>query len=213
MVNGYTSPWMAMAMAICRSRGIPYLLRASSHPDGMSTGARRQVRRAVTKAVVSASSGGLSMGYLNDQFYRQRHARRIIFAPNSVDDRRFAAPPTVGRENLMAQWELKNDKPLVMYCGKLYAGKRPFDIISALKLLPREVNILFVGDGILASQVRDCIPPGTGAVTGFINQSQLPAYYHAADVLVLPSQTETWGLVINVGMAAGALPVVSDQVG
>jgi glycosyltransferase involved in cell wall biosynthesis len=30
---------------------------------------------------------------------------------------------------------------------------------------------------------------------------------------VLPSQVETWGLVINEAMAAGVLPVVSDQVG
>ena len=213
VVNGYSSPWMAMAMSICRVHGIPYLLRASSHPDGISTGVRRQLRRVVTRAVVSASSGGLSMGHLNDQFYRQHHARRIIFAPNSVDNRRFAAPPPVGRGDLLAQWGMKDDKPVVMYCGKLYAGKRPLDIVAALKLLPREVNMLFVGDGVLAGQIRRSLTPGTGTVTGFINQSQLPAYYHAADLLVLPSQTETWGLVINEGMAAGALPVVSDQVG
>lgn len=153
------------------------------------------------------------MGHLNDQFYREHHARRIIFAPNSVDDKRFAAPVSVGRADLLAQWGMKDDKPVIMYCGKLYSGKRPFDILGALKILPRDVNMLFVGDGVLAEQVRTLLPAGAGAVTGFINQSELPGYYHAADVLVLPSQTETWGLVINEGMAAGVFPVVSDQVG
>jgi len=73
--------------------------------------------------------------------------------------------------------------------------------------------MLFVGDGILAEQIRAALRPGSGVVTGFVNQSELPAYYHAADILVLPSQVEMWGLVINEGMAAGTLPVVSDRVG
>jgi glycosyltransferase involved in cell wall biosynthesis len=70
-----------------------------------------------------------------------------------------------------------------------------------------------VGDGALADEVRACLPPGAGAITGFVNQSELPAYYHAADIIVLPSEREPWGLVINEAMAAGVLPVVSDRVG
>ena len=101
---------------------------------------------------------------------------------------------------------LKDDKPVIMYCGKLYPGKRPLDLVDAVGLLPGEVNTLFVGDGSLADQIRAALPPGNAAVTGFINQSDLPAYYHAADILVLPSQIEMWGLVINEGMAAGSVP-------
>jgi glycosyltransferase involved in cell wall biosynthesis len=75
------------------------------------------------------------------------------------------------------------------------------------------VNVIFVGDGVLADAVRSSLVPGEGAVTGFVNQSELPAYYHAADVIVLPSEVEPWGLVINEAMSAGVLPVVSDRVG
>ena len=46
-----------------------------------------------------------------------------------------------------------------------------------------------------------------------MNQTELPSYYHAADILVLPSETEPWGLVVNEAMAAGVLPIVSDRVG
>ena len=46
-----------------------------------------------------------------------------------------------------------------------------------------------------------------------MNQADLPPYYHAADILVLPSYHEPWGLVVNEAMATGALPVVSDRVG
>jgi glycosyltransferase involved in cell wall biosynthesis len=213
VINGYNSPWMLSAMTICRARATPYLLRASSHPRGNSSGFRARLRHIGARVVVSASSGGLSMGKLNDEFYSQYGARKVIFAPNSVDDERFACPPSIGRSDLLKRWGLDDSKPVVVYCGKLYPLKRPFDIIAAVKLLPREVSTLFVGDGSLAQQVRASLKPGSGAVTGFVNQSDLPAYYHAADILVLPSQSETWGLVINEAMAAGALPVVSDRVG
>ena len=72
---------------------------------------------------------------------------------------------------------------------------------------------MFIGDGVLADQVRASLSPGRGVVTGFVNQADLPPYYHAADILVLPSDHETWGLVVNEAMAAGVLPIVSDGVG
>jgi glycosyltransferase involved in cell wall biosynthesis len=213
VVNGYSSPWMLLAMAICRMRGIPYLLRASSHPQGQSAGLRRYLRRAATRLVVAGSAGCLAMGQLNQEFYRRNRARSVTFAPNSVDDERFAGPPRIGRSDLLAQWDLKDNRPVILFCGKLIPRKRPLDLAAAVRLLPFDVTTLFVGDGSLAEKVRGSLNPGDGVVTGFVNQSNLPSYYHAADILVLPSEAETWGLVVNESMACGTLPVVSNRVG
>jgi glycosyltransferase involved in cell wall biosynthesis len=104
-------------------------------------------------------------------------------------------------------------RPVVMFCGKLQPHKRPLDLAEAVAALPSPVSTLFVGDGPLAAELRSRLCAGHGAVTGFVNQSELPALYRAADILVLPSSDEPWGLVVNEAMAAGALPVVSDRVG
>jgi glycosyltransferase involved in cell wall biosynthesis len=48
---------------------------------------------------------------------------------------------------------------------------------------------------------------------GFQNQRRLSRYYHAADLLVLPSHSETWGLVVNEALHHGVPVVVSDRVG
>src|SRR5664280_2776624 len=47
----------------------------------------------------------------------------------------------------------------------------------------------------------------------FVNQAEIAEWYGAADLFVLPSDREPWGLAVNEAMAAGALPIVSDSVG
>jgi glycosyltransferase involved in cell wall biosynthesis len=48
---------------------------------------------------------------------------------------------------------------------------------------------------------------------GFLNQTEVSKAYVAANVLVLPSESETWGLVVNEAMACGLPAIVSDTVG
>jgi glycosyltransferase involved in cell wall biosynthesis len=214
VIYGYVKPWMLCAMAACRSLRIPYILRGESHARGQGAGMRRHLRDVVAYAAVSLSSGALAIGQLNEEFYRKYGGgRRITFAPYSVDDSRFAQAPQVGRSELLARWGLNASRPVIMFCGKLIPRKRPLDLAAAVQRLPDDVTTVFVGDGSIAENVRAALKPGSGAVTGFVNQSELPSYFHAADILVLPSDAEPWGLVVNEAMAAGALPVTSDRVG
>ena len=213
VIHGHSNPWMLFAAAVCRSRGIPYLLRGDSGPRGRSTGIRRGIRDALAHVLVSASAGGLAVGKLNAEFYASFGAPRVVFAPHSVDNDRFAGTPATPRGDLLARWGLDARLPVIMFCGKLRPAKRPLDLAAAVRRLTEPVSTMFVGDGELAGQVRAMLTPGRGVVTGFVNQAEIPSYYHAADVLVLPSQSEPWGLVVNEAMAAGVLPIVSDRVG
>ena len=213
VISGYSDPWMLFAAAACRTMGVPFLLRGMSAPEGLSTGLRRRVRDAIAGTVVSSSAGGLALGQLNRAFYVKYGAPRIFFTPNSVDNERLARAPVVGRSDLLARWGLDDTAPVIMFSGKLCPRKRPLDLVAAASSLGQEVTTIFVGDGVLADRVRSSLRPDRGVVTGFVNQADLPPYYHAADILVLPSYREPWGLVVNEAMATGALPVVSDRVG
>jgi len=213
IIHGHSDVWMLFATVACRAMGVPYLLRGDSAAEGRATGIRRRIRDRLAHAVVSGSAGGLAIGKLNHDFYQKYGAHRIVFAPFSVDNDRFADSPTIGRSELLARWGLGDAAPVLMFCGKLSAHKRPLDLMAAVNCIEDRVNTIVVGDGVLAARVRAALRPGCGVVTGFVNQADLPQYYHAADILVLPSSHEPWGLVINEAMAAGALPVVSDRVG
>jgi glycosyltransferase involved in cell wall biosynthesis len=76
---------------------------------------------------------------------------------------------------------------------------------------------VFAGDGRLSSKleaeadrlgVRDRC-----RFLGFVNQSGLPEVYATADVLVLPSAHEPFGLVVNEAFACGTPAIVSEACG
>jgi glycosyltransferase involved in cell wall biosynthesis len=214
VIYGHSDSWMLLGALACVLSRTPYLLRGDAAPAGPGAGARRAARAVVARAVVSASAGGLAVGTRNAAFYRKYGAPPVTFAPHSVDNDRFAREPAEqGRDLLRRLGMPPAGRPVIMFCGKLQPYKRPLDVVAAVARLPRDVTLLMVGDGPLAGQVRAGLRPGQGVVTGFINQAELPSYYHAADILVLPSAFEPWGLVVNEAMAAGALPVASDGVG
>ena len=143
VVHGYSHPWMLLAALLCHTRRVPYLLRGEFLPQGPATGLRRHLRNAVARSVVSASAAGLAIGQLNEEFYRHYGASRIIWAPYSVDDERFAGPPPTSRSELLSRWNLDGHKPVILFCGKLSPRKRPLDLCAAVKALAHDVNVIF----------------------------------------------------------------------
>jgi glycosyltransferase involved in cell wall biosynthesis len=113
------------------------------------------------------------------------------------------------------------DQTVLLLSGKLVRRKRPDLLLQAIKHLPPErrgrIHVLTLGSGeeqaALEALARES-PPVTVSWLGFQNQTRLSAYYHAADLLVLPSESgETWGLVVNEALHHGLPCVVSDAVG
>src|SRR5439155_18234313 len=78
-------------------------------------------------------------------------------------------------------------------------------------------TVVMAGSGEIEAELRGfCAEHELNNVTftGFVNQSELPALYAAADVFVLPSGAdEHWGLAVNEAMCAGLPVVVSREVG
>ena len=146
-------------------------------------------------------------------------AERITLTPYSVDNDWWKEQSAkVDREAVRAQWQLRRDQPLILFCAKLAPWKRPMDLLRAFAQSGLSNGLLiFAGDGALRTELE-----GEAArlgiqdrvrFLGFVNQSQLPALYTAADVLVLPSGYEPFAVVVNEAMCCGCPVIVSDQVG
>jgi len=86
-------------------------------------------------------------------------------------------------------------------------------IEKAAALCP-DICGLMVGDGPLRPQAEQLARAASARIrfSGFLNQSEMAAAYAAADALVVPSEWETWGLVVNEAMACGVTAIVTDGV-
>ena len=92
---------------------------------------------------------------------------------------------------------------------------------EAVKLLPenrrRSCCVLFMGDGEMRDELKNIgakEPCVRLHILGFQNQKNLSPYFHASDLLILPSlRSETWGLVVNEALHHGVPCVVSEAVG
>jgi len=116
---------------------------------------------------------------------------------------------------------LADDQIVLLYSGKLSHRKGVDLLVDAARLLPASVRdrivILLLGEGDRRAELHKqaAETPAVRVIfAGFQNQTRLSRYYHAADMLVLPSRhSETWGLVVNDALHHGLPCVVSDQVG
>jgi glycosyltransferase involved in cell wall biosynthesis len=220
MVMGWHQLSLLQAQWAVRRAGVPLLLRGEAH----NLVPRRPAVRRLHRWILDGSAAALSIGERNRAYYRDYGYpdARIFAAPYFVDNDRFAAEAArlkPERAALRARWGVPEDALCLLFAGKLEPKKRPLDLLNALGDAAAggaRVHGLIVGSGELSEAAKALAAERRLPVTfaGFLNQSQIPEAYAAADALVLPSDYgETWGLVVNEGMVSGLPAIVSERVG
>jgi glycosyltransferase involved in cell wall biosynthesis len=130
---------------------------------------------------------------------------------NGVDLERFRP---IDRDE--ARRRLALSGRILLSVGHLVEGKGHHLAIEALTQLPDEVRLLIVGEGEWESRLRE-LARTTGVsdrvqFVGRVSQSELPAYYSAADALVLASRREGMANVVLESLACGT-PVIGTRAG
>lgn len=241
VIQGWNYALYPLALLAARKAGIPVLIRAESvhlgdDPPAAAGAPRQLLREAVLRRYLGACAGALAVSSGNRRLLRHYGvpAERIFFSPYAVDGQRFRLPPAerqAARRALRTQLGLAggglpqgdgdgdSGPPVLLYCGKLVPIKAPQLLLTAFAALRRSgvaAALVLAGDGPLRPEleawVREHAVPDVHFL-GFKNQSELPALYAAADALVLPSQRETFGIVVVEAQNAGLPVVVSDGVG
>jgi glycosyltransferase involved in cell wall biosynthesis len=235
------SHWQAVRA--CKRHNIPVLVRGDSQLQSPHSTVKKWFKHGSHRLALRQFDGFLSVGKRNREYllHYGAPAERIFFSPHFVDNDWFAKQAEEvrsQRSEIRRRWRIPEDAFCVLFCGKFIPKKRPLDLAKAAQLLISNnrlpnIHLLFVGSGELGSELRsncsvafdaesptsDLRPPTSetkpsASFAGFLNQSEIPQAYIAADVLVLPSDgSETWGLVVNEGMACGLPAIVSDAVG
>jgi 1,2-diacylglycerol 3-alpha-glucosyltransferase len=215
----YVASWQALLWA--RKHHVPFLLWSESHQNEL-----RRVRPQIEfmkDEFLRRCTGFVVPGRAAREYLHLRRLRdEVIFtAPNAVDNELFAAAAADARKNAAARREELNlPDRYFLFVGRLVREKGVFELLSAYAKLDAKVRarfgLVFAGDGVCRKQLEEeaaRIAPGAIRFAGFVHREQLASYYALAEALILPTYTDTWGLVVNEAMACGLPVIVSDTAG
>jgi len=138
-------------------------------------------------------------------FTRFRSPPRLI--PNGVERELFFAVGDDDRKRLRDALGWSVDRPTLLFVGR-FVEKKGLSILRELASRIPECDWVFVGWG-----PDDPATWGLANVRplGAIPHDQLPRYYRAADLFVLPSSGEGFPLVVQESMACGTPAVISGE--
>jgi glycosyltransferase involved in cell wall biosynthesis len=227
-VHGYASVNALQAIVAANALGIPVLLRAESWlADRVRSSWRLALKSAFFKLLGHGIAAVLPIGAENAAYWTYYFGNSVpqFLMPYAVDNEYFArlAEIAVPREQeLRAELGLSPGRPVILFASKLQQRKHADHLLEAYRSFIEDrptLNrpyLVIVGDGEQRAQLEvQALQLGLEDVrfAGFRNQSELPRFFQLADVFVLPSRHEPWGLIVNEAMASGCPVIVSTDVG
>jgi glycosyltransferase involved in cell wall biosynthesis len=227
LLVGYSPRFHQIAFLEAARTRRPLLLRAETTDHALRRGTLKAlVRDRALRWMYWRCTRLMYVGRRSNEHFRRLGCQddKLVFSPYCVDTTPFQLDE-VSRQRLRdatrSALGIGVDERVLLLSGKLVRRKRPDLLPRAIRALPSDlrarVHVLVLGSGdqqpVLESLARE-EPSIRMTFLGFQNQSRLSAYYHSADLLVLPSESgETWGLVVNEALHHGLPCVVSDAVG
>lgn len=147
-----------------------------------------------------------------DSLFLKPHRQKTAIIPFGIDLEHFRLTPEIEKQERVIKQ--KFGSPLILFVGRFVYYK---GLEVLLRAVPRlDAALLLVGSGPLETKLR-ALAKELGAsekihIISEVSDEDLPAYYHAADIFVLPSteKTEAFGLVQLEAMACGK-PVISTN--
>jgi len=154
------------------------------------------------------------------EFSRQQICSALAVDPERVEVVHYgvskAFGPQPSDEGLAAEWGI-SDRPVLLYLGSLKARKNLPTLLAALAKVRREsgdAHLVLLGQGDQAQTLqRQAQALGLTEYVrfvGFVPEADKVRWYNLADIFVLPSRLEGFGLAAAEAMACGK-PVVASR--
>jgi glycosyltransferase involved in cell wall biosynthesis len=200
-VGGWNQPAFWEALAWCKARRRPLVVWVESTARDARSDAKPLAW--ARGAMVRSADGFFVPGTASFEYVRSLGvpAERIEIAPNAVDASVFAAA-AVDRTG--------RDGCTFLYAGRLDPEKGLDTLLRAFERVPGE--LVLAGSG----SEEDTLRAQAGVrvrFAGALGRDELVPLYAEANVFVLPSRSEPWGMVLNEAATAGLPLVATDGVG
>ncbi|MFC5531539.1 glycosyltransferase family 4 protein [Cohnella yongneupensis] len=213
VVGGYSTPTGMLAIRTLRARKIPFFLNI----DGGFIKQDGFLSSKIKKYFIGSATWWLSSGLETNKYLRHYgadpdHIHVYPFTSLMESDIYPSGATDEERARLRSQLGIANEK-VVLAVGQ-FIPRKGFDLlIDAWSSMPPDYRLILVGSGPDENEYKKRIAElglSNIRIEGFKSKEELRSYYRSADLFVMPTREDIWGLVVNEALSCG-LPVVSTD--
>lgn len=211
VVGGYATPTGMAAILYLKAKKIPFYLNC----DGGFISSDSLFKKKIKRYFIGSANYYLSSGVGADKYlihYGAKKENIFHYSFSSLKEDDIETTVKTKEEKL----KLRNllgicEEKMVVFVGSFIHRKGIDILLKACKDMEDTAVVLVGGSDISAytdivsEKLKEHIHP-----VGFKNKEEIKKYYQAADLMVLPTREDIWGLVINEAMAQG-LPIVTTN--
>lgn len=223
IVNGYVGTEQTTLIGCCKKAKVPYAIETDTPLHIPGNKLKAAAKKLYLRALLHNSfCYGFPGGTLQEEnlVYYGTPKERCFLMPMCVDSGRLLAEAErlPDKQALKEQFGLAG-KDVFLFVGRLEEVKNVPVLLRAFAAYQKENPngvLMIVGDGTQMEALKEMTSQlGLKDVVyaGYVVFPELVSYYKMADVFVLPSCYEPWGLVVNEAQVFNLPVVVSSKVG
>lgn len=213
ILGGYTSGSQMIAIEYMKMHRIPFTIEA----DGGLISTESRLHYLIKRHFISSADSWFSSGKATTSYFTHYGAKEesvfiYPFTSQREKDLEFAQT-MAGKDKSKLREKLKIIEPVViLFVGQMIHRKGIDILLKAAQKLPDNAAVVIVGSEPTKEylEMRRELKLKHVYFVGFKTKDELAEYYAAADLFVMPSREDIWGLVINEAMSYG-LPIVATD--
>ena len=212
IVSNIATPTGMLAISFMKAQRISYWLEG----DGGFSKSGKGIKESIKRFFIKGAKGYFSTSSAHDKYYETYGADPSLiyrYPFTSISSSDIVSRPL----NKSEKAELKNklgikESTCLISVGQ-FIHRKGFDVLlESARGLSKDVGIYIVGgvptDEYIAYKEKYSL--NNVHFVSFMSKDALREWYDAADLFVLPTREDIWGLVINEAMAHG-LPVITTD--
>lgn len=212
IVSNVATPTGIIAITHMRARKIPYWIEGDGGFAKKGSGFKEWLKRFLMKNTVGCFSTSkehdnyyVTYGVSTEKIYR--YPFTALFEDEIIDK------PLTPEEKRIIRKEIGVSEDKFILAVGQFIHRKGFDLLlHAAENLPKDIGIYFIGGKPTEEYVTLKKVSGLYNVhfISFTEKELLKKWYSAAEIFVLPTREDIWGLVVNEAMAEG-LPIITTD--
>jgi glycosyltransferase involved in cell wall biosynthesis len=226
-IHALFSPVSTSAATVCRWRNLPYIMRPLGTLDPADLQKKKQFKKIYASLLERPNLAGAAAIHFTSDLEAKVSERFGVSTPGKVIPLGVALPQlpdrALSQRAVRDRFNIPAEHPILLFMSrvdpkkgfdlllpaleKLYQGNQPFHLLLC-GANPQDRDY----EASIHKTIQSAAWADSATVVGFVGGELKAEILSAADVFVLPSYYENFGIAVAEAMAAGIPVVISDQV-